>query len=117
MAGLSGTGLGGIFYILLVVWAIIRQSVQHGTVCGLEAGATARYNGGSDHPRALGRGVGYRQFSRRMPKSATLCRLPHPRRTCGTVLALTPVLWLAMLLCALRITQSLLVPRETVSPR
>jgi hypothetical protein len=28
MAGLPGTGLGGVFYILLILWMIVRKSVR-----------------------------------------------------------------------------------------
>jgi hypothetical protein len=28
MAGLPGTGLGGVFYILLILWMILRKSMQ-----------------------------------------------------------------------------------------
>jgi hypothetical protein len=115
MAGLPGTGLGGIFYILLVVWAIIRQSVQPGRyadwrqVLPLGAMAAAIILVLWCEVWAIGSFVG------RMPKLDDLMSAPTSG-VLGTVLALTPVLSLAMLLCALHIAR-LLVPREAVSPR
>jgi hypothetical protein len=110
MAGLPGTGLGGIFYILLVVWAIIRQSVQLGRYedwrqvlpLGVMAAAIILVLWGEVW--AIGNCVG------RMPNFGDVISVPTSGAL-GTVLALTPAVSLAVLVCTLHIAR-LLVPRE-----
>jgi hypothetical protein len=113
MAGLPGSGLGGLFYVLLVAWMFVRQ---------LLSGNTSREQWRPMIPLAL-MSVGMLAVLAVEAWAVTLAvgRLPRfadfvaPSDTTGRwafVLGFTPVLSIAALLLVLQITR-LLVPRET----
>jgi hypothetical protein len=115
VAGLPGTGLGGIFYVLLVIWMIVRQACAPKT---------------KDHARQWRRIVplgvmavlivivlwietwGISKMIGRLPTFGELLKSGTPSSgVLAIVLTLTPLLTLGLLLSALQIARFLL-PRE-----
>lgn len=112
MAGLPGTGLGGIFYILLIFWMIIRKLAgakgysrwRRITPLGVMAAVIIMILWGEMW--IVGRLVG------RLPRFGDIVTFGAPvPGTLTIVLALMPLLTLAALLSALH-TARLLLSRE-----
>jgi hypothetical protein len=112
MAGLPGTGLGGVFYILLILWMILRKSMQPGIYAkwprlvplGSMAIAIVLVLWGEMW--AIGKVVG------RLPSFADI--VSSGTSTSGALaiaLGLIPLLSLAALLMALQMAR-LLLPRD-----
>lgn len=112
MAGLPGTGLGGVFYILLIFWMILRKSMQPGIhakwqrLVPLGSMAIAIVLVLWGEMWAIGKVVG------RLPNFADVVSSGTP--TSGALaiaLGLIPLLSLAALLMALQMAR-LFLPRE-----
>jgi hypothetical protein len=112
MAGLPGTGLGGIFYILLVLWMIIRKAlkpngyVRWRQVMPLAAMAVAIILVLWAETWGIARAIG------KLPTFAELVASGSAvSGAVTTVLALVPILTLATLVSALHMAR-LFLPRE-----
>jgi|SRR5690349_376353 len=111
MAGLPGTGLGGIFYILLILWMLIYKSMrpriyaQWRRLVPLGAMATAIVMVLWGEVWAIGRLVG------KLPSFADLVGAGTPTGVLATALGLIPFLSLAVLLMTLQMAR-LLLPRD-----
>jgi len=111
MAGLPGTGLGGLFYVLLILWMIVRKSMQPrlyvkwSRLIPLGAMATAIALVLWGEMWAIGKLVG------RMPQFVDLVSLGTPSATLAIGLGLMPIFSLAALLMALQVAR-LFLPRD-----
>jgi hypothetical protein len=111
MAGLPGTGLGGVFYILLILWMVLRKSMQPGLYAkwrrlvplGSMAVAIVLVLWGEMW--VIGRLVG------RLPHFADLVSSNTPSGALAIALGLMPLLSLAALLIALQMGR-LFLPRD-----
>lgn len=109
MAGLPGTGLGGVFYILLILWVILRKSMQPGIyakwrrLIPLGSMAIVMVLVLWSEAWAIGRVLG------RLPNVADLVSPGAPiSGTLAIALGLVPLLSLAALLMALQMARLLL---------
>src|SRR5689334_16056565 len=112
MAGLPGTGLGGVFYILLIIWMILRKSMGLATYVkwrqlvplGCMAIAIVLVLWGEMW--ALGKIVG------QLPSFADIVSSGGPTSSALAIaLGLIPLLSLAVLLIALQMAR-LFLPRD-----
>jgi hypothetical protein len=116
MAGLPGTGLGGVFYILLILWMVLRKSMQPGLYAkwrrlvplGSMAVAIVLVLWGEMW--VIGRLVG------RLPHFADLVSSNTPSGALAIALGLMPLLSLAALLIALQMGR-LFLPRDRARSR
>jgi hypothetical protein len=112
MAGLPGTGLGGVFYILLILWMIIRKSLNPGLdtkwrrLVPLGSMAIAIVLVLWGEMWVVGKAVG------RLPTFADVVNSGAPASGALVIaLGLIPLLSLAALLMALHMAR-LLLPRD-----
>jgi hypothetical protein len=112
MAGLPGSGLGGLFYTLLLLWAFIRQAYD-GTLTPDRFRQTI--------PLALmsigmmvALAIVVRLVARAFGPLPTFASILAPSRNTGRlalVLGMTPIICIVILLCAIRVAR-LAVPRR-----
>jgi len=111
MAGLPGTGLGGLFYVLLILWMIVRKALHPGIyarwhqLLPLGGMAAAMIMTLWVEMWAVGKIVG------RMPTMADLLRSQTPSATVAVLLGLIPILTLIILLISVQIAR-LFIPRN-----
>jgi hypothetical protein len=116
MAGLPGTGLGGVFYVLLILWMIVRKSMQPGLyakwrrLVPLGSMAVAIVLVLWVEMWAVGKLVG------RLPRFADIVSANSPSGALAIVLGLMPLLSLAVLLMALQMAR-LFFPRDRAGTR
>jgi len=111
MAGLPGTGLGGVFYILLIFWMILRKSMRPRLyakwrqLLQLGSMAIAILLVLWGEMWAVGRLVGS------LPRFADIVSSSSPSGAFAIALGLMPLLSLAALFIALQMAR-LLLPRD-----
>ncbi len=116
MAGLPGTGLGGIFYILLILWMLVRKSMQPrlyaswSRLIPLGAMAIAIMLVLWGEMWAISKLVG------RVPRFVDIVSAGTPSATLAVALGLMPILSLAALLLALQMAR-LFLPRDRARPQ
>jgi hypothetical protein len=116
MAGLPGTGLGGVFYILLILWMVLRKSMRPGIyakwrrLAPLGSMAVAIVLVLWGEMWVVGRLVG------RLPHFADLVSSGTPSGALAIALGLTPLLSLAALLITLQMGR-LFLPRDRARSR
>jgi hypothetical protein len=111
MAGLPGTGLGGVFYILLILWMILRKSMQPEIYVKWRRLVPLGSMGAAMVVVLWGEMWVIGKLIGRLPRFADMVSSGTPSGALAIALGLMPLLSLAVLLMAMQMAR-LLLPRD-----